>query len=46
VFLMDFADLEGLWRAASFLGLGFSLLAIGLAYQRFVRTGEQQQPAS
>lgn len=35
-FLIDMADLEGLWRAASFLGLGSCLVAIGLVYQRFV----------
>jgi uncharacterized membrane protein len=35
-FLLDMADLDGLWRAASFLGLGGCLVAIGLVYQRFV----------
>lgn len=35
-FLVDMGDLDGLWRAASFLGLGGCLVAIGLAYQRFV----------
>ncbi len=35
-FLIDMGDLDGLWRAASFLGLGGCLVAIGLAYQRFV----------
>jgi uncharacterized membrane protein len=42
VFLVDLADLEGLWRAASFLGLGACLVAIGLAYQRFVRPADEQ----
>ena len=36
VFLFDTADLEGLWRVASFLGLGLSLVAIGFIYQRLV----------
>jgi uncharacterized membrane protein len=36
VFLLDMGDLEGLWRVASFLGLGLSLVAIGFVYQRFV----------
>jgi uncharacterized membrane protein len=36
VFLIDAAALTGLYRVASFLGLGLSLLAIGYAYQRFV----------
>jgi uncharacterized membrane protein len=36
VFLIDMADLDGLYRVASFLGLGLSLVTIGLLYQRFV----------
>lgn len=36
VFLFDMDDLEGLWRVASFLGLGLSLVAIGFIYQRLV----------
>ncbi|MFW6076876.1 MAG: DUF2339 domain-containing protein [Hyphomicrobiales bacterium] len=39
VFLVDMADLDGLYRVASFLGLGLSLVSIGLLYQRFVATG-------
>jgi uncharacterized membrane protein len=39
VFLVDMADLEGLYRVASFLGLGLSLVAIGYIYQRFVFAG-------
>jgi uncharacterized membrane protein len=38
VFLVDMADLDGLYRVASFLGLGLSLVSIGLLYQRFVAT--------
>jgi uncharacterized membrane protein len=36
VFLVDLADLEGLWRALSFIGLGIALILIGLVYQRLV----------
>jgi uncharacterized membrane protein len=36
VFLFDMADLDGLYRVASFLGLGLSLVSIGLLYQRFI----------
>jgi uncharacterized membrane protein len=36
VFVWDMAELSGLYRAASFLGLGLSLVAIGWLYQRFV----------
>ena len=36
LFLFDMAALEGLYRVASFLGLGLSLVGIGYLYQRFV----------
>lgn len=36
VFLLDMADLEGLYRIASFIGLGLCLVGIGWLYQRFV----------
>ncbi len=36
VFLIDFGALEGLYRVASFVGLGLSLIGIGFFYQRFV----------
>ena len=36
VFLFDMASLTGILRAASFLGLGIALLAIGLFYQKVV----------
>ncbi len=36
VFLLDMNDLAGLWRVASFLGLGLSLVGIGYLYQRFL----------
>ncbi len=36
VFIFDAAELEGLYRVASFLGLGLSLLALSYLYDRFV----------
>lgn len=36
VFLFDMSDLSGLFRVASFLGLGLTLITIGRIYQRFV----------
>ena len=36
VFLLDMSDLTGLFRVASFLGLGLTLIGIGRVYQRFV----------
>ena len=36
VFMVDTASLTGLYRVASFLGLGLSLVGIGYLYQRFV----------
>lgn len=36
VFLWDMASLDGLWRVASFLGLGLSLITVGYLYQRLV----------
>jgi uncharacterized membrane protein len=36
VFLWDMSSLEGLYRIASFIGLGLCLVAIGWLYQRFV----------
>jgi uncharacterized membrane protein len=40
-FLVDMSGLEGLLRALSFIGLGGSLVAIGLAYQRVLRRGSE-----
>lgn len=37
VFLFDMANLEGILRALSFIGLGVILIGIGLAYQRLLR---------
>lgn len=36
VFLHDMADLEGIYRALSFIGLGLVLVGIGLLYQRLL----------
>lgn len=36
VFLSDMADLTGLLRILSFLGLGLCLMGIGYVYQRVV----------
>ena len=36
VFLGDMGGLTGLYRVASFLGLGLCLVGIGYVYQRFV----------
>lgn len=36
VFVFDMEDLTGLYRVASFLGLGLSLVGIGYIYQRFM----------
>jgi uncharacterized membrane protein len=46
VFLFDMGDLGGLWRVASFLGLGLSLVAIGFVYQRFVFPAATPEPAA
>jgi len=36
VFLIDASNLTGLYRVASFLGLGLSLIGIGYLYQRLL----------
>jgi uncharacterized membrane protein len=36
VFLIDMADLAGIWRALSFIGLGLVLVGIGYLYQRLL----------
>ena len=41
VFLWDMSSLEGLYRIASFVGLGLCLVGIGWLYQRFVQRPEQ-----
>jgi uncharacterized membrane protein len=36
VFLVDMSNLEGIWRALSFIGLGVVLVGIGYVYQRLL----------
>ena len=36
IFLFDLAGLQGILRAASFIGLGLALIGIGLVYQKLV----------
>ncbi|MCC5830679.1 MAG: DUF2339 domain-containing protein [Phycisphaeraceae bacterium] len=36
VFILDAAQLDGLWRVASFFGLGITLVGMGYVYQRFI----------
>ena len=47
VFLYDLGQLRDLYRVASLVGLAVSLIAVSLAYQRFVfrrrRSGEDEQ---
>ena len=45
VFVYDFAELTGLWRIASFMGLGFCLVGIGWLYSRFSSRKGQTSPA-
>jgi uncharacterized membrane protein len=46
VFILDFADLSGLWRIASLMGLGFCLIGIGWLYTRFVQRPKQAESVS
>ncbi len=41
VFLFDMSSLQGVLRAFSFMGLGLSLIGIGLFYQRVLAKGAQ-----
>ncbi len=43
-FLIDMDDLTGLWRAASFLGLGLCLIGVGYAYQKMAPTPSVAEP--
>ena len=53
VFLIDMANLEGVLRALSFIGLGFVLIGIGLFYQKILSaksntpllTGDEEEEA-
>ena len=50
VFLIDMSNLEGVWRALSFMGLGAVLIGIGLVYQRLLfggrKGGDETPPVS
>ncbi|PHS65289.1 MAG: hypothetical protein COB09_05860 [Thalassobium sp.] len=41
LFLIDMAGLTGLWRVASFMGLGLALLGLAWLHQRLGSVGEQ-----
>jgi uncharacterized membrane protein len=43
VFLVDMADLTGLWRVLSFLGLGLALIGLGVVHRRFVLPSQKAQ---
>ena len=43
VFLHDLGELEDLYRVGSLVGLAFSLIAVSLAYQRFVFRGSSSE---
>ncbi|MCF6234502.1 MAG: DUF2339 domain-containing protein [Rhodobacteraceae bacterium] len=44
VFLVDMAELAGLFRVASFLGLGLSLAGLGWIYRRMAAQWERVEP--
>ena len=44
VFLYDMSDLTGLYRVASFLGLGVALIGIARIYQRFAPPAPAPEP--
>lgn len=44
VFLIDFSALDGVWRAASFIGLGATLLGVALFYQKFFFAHKRSKP--
>lgn len=46
VFLFDMAELEGVLRAVSFIGLGAVLIGIGLFYQRLLTSAAARQDAA
>lgn len=46
VFLIDMANLEGVLRALSFIGLGFVLIGIGLFYQKILSTKSDNRQAA
>lgn len=40
IFLIDMAGLEGLWRVASFMGLGLALLGVAFLHQKIQQQGD------
>jgi uncharacterized membrane protein len=44
VFLFDMANLAGIWRALSFIGLGLVLVGIGYLYQRLLFPPQRATP--
>ena len=44
LFVFDMAELTGLYRVASFLGLGLSLIGVGYLYQRYVFPRRTPEP--
>ena len=44
IFLVDLSRLRDLYRVASLLGLAVSLLAVSVAYQRFVLRARPKAP--
>lgn len=46
VFLVDMSDLQGVYRALSFIGLGLVLVGIGWLYQRLLFPAGRAQPPS
>ena len=46
VFLLDMAELEGVLRALSFIGLGAVLIGIGLFYQRMLTRAARRDAAA
>ncbi|QND51637.1 DUF2339 domain-containing protein [Phyllobacterium sp. 628] len=45
VFLLDMSNLEGILRALSFIGLGLSLVGVGLFYQRILNADAAKRAA-
>lgn len=46
LFLVDMAGLTGLWRVASFMGLGLALLALAWLHQRLTPPAQNREPVS
>jgi uncharacterized membrane protein len=46
VFGYDLFELGGLWRIASLIGIGFTLIAVGWLYTRFIQHPKAEAPAA